>query len=106
MKKLNLAQGHARLTAFAARRLNDRALAQRAWAEFTAGSGGIAHPTLELRRVTPPAVLYPINEPVIDSTIDKHSGSTTAVNLATNAVAQWGLTAIALLALLDDIPSS
>ncbi|QPI43220.1 MULTISPECIES: Tat pathway signal sequence domain protein [Pectobacterium] len=106
VKKLNLAQGHARLTAFAARRLNDRALAQRAWAEFTAGNGGIAHPTLEQRRVTPPTVLYPINEPVIDSTIDKHSGSTTAVNLATNAVAQWGLTAIALLALLDDIPSS
>lgn len=106
VKKLNLAQGHARLTAFAARQLNDRTLAQRAWAEFTAGSGGIAHPTLEQRRLTPPIVLYPINEPLIDSTIDKHAGSTAAANLATNAVAQWGLTAIALLALLDDIPSS
>ncbi|AIA73065.1 Tat pathway signal sequence domain protein [Pectobacterium atrosepticum] len=107
VKKLNLAQGHARLTAFAARQLNDRTLAQRAWAEFTAGSGGIANPTLMQRRLTPPEVLSPINEPVIDSTIDKHSGSTTATNLATNAVAQWGLTAIALLALLDDIsPSS
>ncbi|WP_323666537.1 Tat pathway signal sequence domain protein [Pectobacterium punjabense] len=106
VKKLNLAQGHARLTAFAARQLNDRTLAQRAWAEFTAGSGGIANPTLTQRRLTPPDVLYPINEPVINSTIDKHSGSTAATNLATNAVAQWGLTAIALLALLDDIPAS
>ncbi|RKO81315.1 Tat pathway signal sequence domain protein [Pectobacterium parmentieri] len=106
VKKLNLAQGHARLTAFAARRLNDRALAQRAWAEFTAGSGGIANPTLTQRRLTPPDVLYPINEPVINSTIDKHSGSTAVTNLATNAVAQWGLAAIALLALLDDIPAS
>ncbi|WP_113627048.1 exo-rhamnogalacturonan lyase family protein [Pectobacterium peruviense] len=106
VKKLNLAQGHARLTAFAARQLNDSTLAQRAWAEFTAGSGGIANPTLTQRRLTPPEVLSPINEPVIDSTIDKHSGSTTATNLATNAVAQWGLTAIALLAVLDDIPPS
>ncbi|KHN51575.1 exo-rhamnogalacturonan lyase family protein [Pectobacterium fontis] len=106
VKKLNLAQGHARLTAFAARQLNDRALAQRAWEEFTSGSGGIAHPTLEQRRLIPPIVLSPINEALIDSTIDKHSGSTTVANLATNAVAQWGLTAIALLALLDDIPPS
>ncbi|BES83035.1 hypothetical protein PEC302107_02580 [Pectobacterium araliae] len=106
VRKLNLAQGHARLTAYAARQLNDRTLAQRAWAEFTAGSGGIANPTLTQRRLTPPDVLSPINEPVINSTIDKHSGSTEATNLATNAVAQWGLTAIALLALLDDIPAS
>ncbi|MDX5630450.1 MULTISPECIES: Tat pathway signal sequence domain protein [unclassified Brenneria] len=106
VKKLNLAQGHARLTAFAAWRLRDRALAQRAWTEFNDGSGGIANPGSELRRIAPPETLYPVDEAVVDALIDKHSDSAIASNLATNAVAQWGLAAIALLALLDDIPSS
>jgi hypothetical protein len=45
--------------------------------------------------------MYPVREAAINSNIDKRSGSTGETNLATNAVAQWGLTALSLLALLD-----
>ncbi|SLM62520.1 MULTISPECIES: exo-rhamnogalacturonan lyase family protein [Dickeya] len=99
VKKPNLMQGHARLTAFAAWWLHDKALARRAWHEFQRGDGGIAEPNQRVRLVRPPAVLSPIKEADIGSSIDRTSGSTEATNLSTNAVAQWGLTAIALLAL-------
>ncbi|KAF1046758.1 MAG: hypothetical protein GAK38_02321 [Xylophilus sp.] len=85
----NLAQGHARLTAFAAHRLHDEALRQRAWAEFRAGRGGIAAPGRRTHTVLPPHVLAPVEE---------------ADGLSTNAVAQWGLAAIALLALAGPHP--
>ncbi|WP_201017031.1 exo-rhamnogalacturonan lyase family protein [Pseudomonas cichorii] len=99
LANLNLAQGHARLTAFAAYRLRDRGLKDRAWKEFFGGSGGIPKPNRSLHVVQPPAYLYPLNEPDPVSVIDEHSGTSAAANLSTNAVAQWGLTAIALLAL-------
>ena len=101
VKKLNLVQGHARLTAFAAWHDGDKALAKRAWREFNGGEGGIDHPNQQQRLIRPPEVLYPVREAAIDSSIDKRSGSTGETNLATNAVAQWGLTALSLLALLD-----
>ncbi|MVT02142.1 Tat pathway signal sequence domain protein [Enterobacter sp. 10-1] len=101
VKKLNLVQGHARLTAFAAWYQHDNALAKRAWREFDSGEGGIAHPNQQQRLIRPPEVLYPVREAAIDSNIDKRSGSTGETNLATNAVAQWGLTALSLLALLN-----
>ncbi|MCG8158288.1 Tat pathway signal sequence domain protein [Brenneria goodwinii] len=101
VKKLNLVQGHARLTAFAAWHQQDKPLAARAWREFSSGEGGIVQPNKTTRVIRPPTVLYPLLEAGIDSSIDKRAGSTGDTNLATNAVAQWGLTAMALLALLD-----
>jgi len=86
--KLNLRQGHSRLTALAAHRKNDSKLAERAWDEFYNGSGGITRsnkPTLD--RIEGPMVLNPINE---------------AKGLSTNGVAQWGLSAIQCLALVGD----
>lgn len=100
---LNLAQGHARLTAFAAYRLGDSGLRDRAWKEFFAGAGGIPRPNRRLHGVSPPDYLYALQEPDPVSVIDEHSGTSSAANLSTNAVAQWGLTAIALLA-LDPAP--
>lgn len=99
LANLNLAQGHARLTAFAGYRLGDAALQDRAWKEFFAGAGGIPRPNRNLHKVLPPHALYPLDEPDLVSIIDEHSGTSAAANLSTNAVAQWGLTAIALLAL-------
>lgn len=96
---LNLAQGHARLSAFAAYRLNDAGLRERAWKEFFAGAGGIPKPNRRLHAVAPPDYLYALQEPDPVSVIDEHAGTSSAANLSTNAVAQWGLTAIALLAL-------
>lgn len=85
---LNLQQGHARLTAFAAKAKQDPALAQRAWREFFAGAGG--HPDrgrFTVRRVNGPTVLRPIDE---------------APRVSTNSTAQWGLAAIQCLALVGD----
>jgi hypothetical protein len=80
--KLNLRQAHARLTAFAALRKKDPVLAARAWKEFTGGEAGIKHFTKELHHLEGPAVLHPVDE---------------AAGISTNAVAQWGLTAMAIL---------
>lgn len=78
--KLNLRQGHARLTAFAAYSLRDEALVARAWKEFNTGTDeGIP----ELSLISRPTVLNPVEE-------DKDAG--------TNGVAQWGLSAIQCLA--------
>ncbi|WP_277963120.1 exo-rhamnogalacturonan lyase family protein [Pseudomonas sp. RIT-To-2] len=96
---LNLAQGHARLTAFAGWRLNDRSLQRRAWQEFAAGSGGIPRPNRELHQVLVPAYVRDLSEPGPVSVIDERAGTSAGANLSTNAVAQWGLTAMALLAL-------
>jgi len=90
---LNLQQGHSRLTAFAARAMADPALARRAWAEFKAGAGGFGrHGPLEVKHLTGPAVLQPVDE---------------AAFVSTNATAQWGLAAIQNLALVGDaLPAS
>jgi hypothetical protein len=81
---LNLQQGHARLTAFAAYRRNDARLAARAWAEFEAGRAGFpASLPFQTRRIDVPAVLNPVDE---------------AAWLSTNAASQWALAAIECLA--------
>lgn len=83
LKKLNLQQGHARLTAFAAKENNDHKLGQRAWDEFFKGFGGTRVSALETTHLEGPVVLNPIEEnPYI----------------STNGAAQWGLAAMQCLA--------
>ena len=81
---------HARLTAWAARELNDPVLARRAWDEFFTdrrdGGGETRHlPTI--RRVAGPAVLDPVDE---------------IARISTNQSSQWSLNLIELLALVGD----
>ncbi|MBV7534868.1 YesU family protein [Duganella sp. sic0402] len=82
--KLNLGQGHARLLAYAAVQRRDGATLKRAWAQFYERRAGLKDKDLVSRRVKPPLVLNEVEE---------------AASLSTNAVAQWGLGAIGLLAL-------
>lgn len=85
---LNLRQAHCRLTAYAAARLSDAALAQRAWAEFYRGDAGYPRTlTWESVRVDGPRVLNPVDE---------------AAFVSTNATAQYALAAIQTLALVGD----
>ena len=89
---LNLQQGHARLTAFAAPRRRDAALAARAWEEFEAGNGGIrASACFHSRRVAAPEVLNPVDE---------------LAWISTNSSAQWALAAIECLAFAADALST
>jgi hypothetical protein len=86
---LNLRQAHARMTAYAAWKLDDEALAERAWEEFFSGVAGIKvfgtpYPT---SRIIPPQVLAPVTE---------------AHRVSTNAVSQFGLAAIQILALIGE----
>lgn len=83
LKRLNLQQGHARLTAYAAWKTGDPNLAKRAWAEFYKGEGGLRETSRELVKYTAPAVLNPVKE---------------SPGISTNAVAQWGLAAMQCLA--------
>lgn len=80
---LNLGQGHARLLAYAGRLKQDAALGRRAWAQFFEGKAGLVERDFARRRIEMPEVLHAIDE---------------APGLSTNAVAQWGLAAISLLA--------
>ena len=79
---------HARLTAWAARKLNDPVLARRAWTELLVdrrdGKASLPPP---ITRVTGPAVLEPIDE---------------IADVSTNQSAQWSLNLIELLALVGD----
>lgn len=77
---------HSRLTAYAARAAMDSGLAKRAWAEFLEADGTPGASGRKLRHVAGPDVLNPIDE---DPAI------------STNDTAQWGLAAIANLALLE-----
>jgi len=92
LRGLNLQQGHSRLTAFAASKQGDVELARRAWTEFFQGAGGMnRRGKPDVRRLSGPAVLRPVDE---------------APAVSTNAVAQWGLAAIQCLALAGDaLPS-
>lgn len=85
----NLLEGHSRLTAFAADRLGDAALAARAAQEFYAGGGWLALGGADPRR------------PLA-------GGGVEWPGVSTNAAAQWGLAAIQNLALvpeaLDAVP--
>ncbi|MCC8246594.1 exo-rhamnogalacturonan lyase family protein [Saccharothrix luteola] len=85
---LNLRQAHSRLTAYAAAKLGDTQLADRAWKEFDTGHAGYPR-TLEFTstRIEGPAVLKPVDE---------------AAFVSTNASAQYGLAAIQCLALVGD----
>ena len=90
--KLNLRQSHARLTAFVARRKKDAGLTARAWKEFLEGGAGIRNPMPVVHHLQGPAVLNPVEE---------------AENVSTNAVAQWGLTALMLLRMIGpEMPSA
>lgn len=82
--ELNLAQGHSRLTAYAAHAKRDETIAQRAWKEFHAGGAGFApNQRFESQRIAGHDVLNPVDE---------------AAWVSTNAAAQWGLAAIECLA--------
>ncbi len=88
-RNLNLGQAHSRMTAYSAWKLDDEALAERAWEEFFGARAGIPvfglpYPT---RTVTPPEVLSPVTE---------------ARGVSTNAVSQFGLTAIQIMALIAE----
>lgn len=83
-----LAEAHSRLTAFAAMKLDDKALADRAWAEFVGGRGGLGmNWPLELRKLKGPDVLNSGDE----------------IYVSTNSASQWGLAAIQNLKLLGDM---
>jgi hypothetical protein len=83
--RINLEQGHARLTAFAAHRKKDAVLAARAWKEFSEGHSGYGpQQPFAAVRIEAPAVLNAVDE---------------APGVSTNATAQWGLAAIECLAL-------
>ncbi|MCP2333864.1 exo-rhamnogalacturonan lyase family protein [Actinoalloteichus caeruleus] len=85
---LNLRQAHCRLTAYAANRLGDEDLAQRAKEEFYRGEAGYPRDlTWERRRVEGPSALNPVDETDF---------------VSTNASAQYGLAAIQTLALVPD----
>lgn len=79
--KLNLRQGHARLTAYAAKETKDVQLLDRAVYELEEGSGGMLLDELQTTRVEGPDVLQPVEE---------------NNKISTNAVAQWALAAMQL----------
>jgi hypothetical protein len=92
LSPLNLEQGHARLTAFAAHRRKDAALAARAWHEFEAGKGGIRPGAcFESKRIEAPEVLNPVDE---------------VAWISTNSAAQWALAAIECVAFAGDALST
>lgn len=80
--KLNLRQAHARLTAFAARKKNDPVLAAHAWKEFKGGDAGIRHSSQKEDHIEGSSVSHPVDE---------------AAGISTNSIAQWSLTAMAIL---------
>lgn len=77
--------GNSRMTAYAAWKRKDPALAQRAWKEFSGGAR--PYQPFAPRRVAGAAVLNPVNE---------------VPWVTTNDSAQWGLAAIQNLALIGD----
>jgi hypothetical protein len=76
--------GHSRLTAYAAWKRKDPALASRAWREFAGEEKPRPFRTV---RVTGPDALNPVDE---------------VPWVSTNETAQWGLAAIQNLALIGD----
>jgi hypothetical protein len=84
---LNLRQAYSRATAYAAVRLGDDTLADRAWQELRTGHAGYPdNHDFTTHRVEPPQVLRAIDE----------------ADFSTNASAQYGLAAIQCLALVGE----
>jgi len=81
--RLNLGQGHSRLTAYAAMRLNDEKLKARAWQEFYRGDAGIRRLSRQTITIQGPSVMQAVEE---------------APGISTNAVVQWGLAAMQCMA--------
>jgi len=81
-----LTVGHSRLSAYAAFKLRDTALAERAWREFRGDARFGAKP-LKTQHIGGPAALNPVDE---------------APWISTNDTAQWGLAAIQNLALIGE----
>jgi len=82
--------GHSRLTAYAAWKKKDPALAKRAWREFL--TDGTTVEQLRTSRIAGANALNPVDE---------------VIGLSTNSTAQWGLAAIQNLALIGEfIPGS
>jgi hypothetical protein len=89
LRGLNLQQGHARLTAYAAWRRKDPGLAARAWREFSEGRAGYGpDQKFTARRIEAPAVLNAVDE---------------GPGISTNSSAQWGLAGIVCLAYARDM---
>lgn len=83
LKKLNLGQGHSRLTAYAAYKDQNPELAKRAWTEFYGARAGIIPGGFKTEKISGTQVFYPVEE---------------NASLSTNGVAQWALAAIQCLA--------
>ncbi len=86
---LFLTQAHSRLTAYAAWKTHDDALANRAWSEFFAAKGG------GLKLLTDPVVLGHFAGPTVAGPIDEAN----EVPLSTNMSVGFGLSAIECLGL-------
>ncbi|KAL4779439.1 hypothetical protein BJX76DRAFT_365242 [Aspergillus varians] len=87
--KLNLIQGHSRLTAYWANDQENSTVAERAWNEFYNNNDGFtANETWASEVINGSAVLIPVEE---------------AAFISTNAFAQYGLAAIQNLALAGDV---
>ena len=87
--KLYLTQAHSRLTAYAAWKLKDPALAKRAWSEFFAAAGGglkVLPPPLAVTHLSGQSVLSPVDE----------------FNVSTNMAVGFGLSSMDCLALIHD----
>ncbi|MFC3492580.1 exo-rhamnogalacturonan lyase family protein [Glycomyces rhizosphaerae] len=82
---IHLEQAHSRLAAYAANRLGDNALADRAWRAYFAGGEFMGEEAFQAVRILPPYVLAPVDE---------------ARTLSTNDAAQCGLATIQNLALI------
>ncbi|KAI5204632.1 hypothetical protein E4T38_04565 [Aureobasidium subglaciale] len=85
--KLNLYQGHSRLTAYAANKLGNATLAARAWSEFYSTDGFKPDAPWKSERIDGSKVLFPVDE---------------AAWVSTNDVGQYGLAAIENLALIGE----
>jgi hypothetical protein len=86
-KDRSLRDAHSRYTAYAARELNDPALAERAWQELLQGEGRGTNLQPHTTHIAGSAVLHPVDEDP---------------EISTNGAAQWGLAAVADLALVGD----
>ena len=86
---LYLTQEHSRLTAYAAWKMKDDALARRAWSEFLSGRGGgmkLLEESFPLEHLGGPVVAEPVDE----------------FNVSTNTAVGFGLSAINCLGLIGD----